>query len=109
MRPSVAERRRPACPRSIPALAGAALLLCLSSCTEPVAERPLGTLSPDIIEGFEFGDYNGMDIVMDQLIAIFTDNRQESGGSGDSIDVYAAGITPGGGAFCGNSEVDPGR
>ncbi|NJL27415.1 MAG: PKD domain-containing protein, partial [Thermoanaerobaculia bacterium] len=53
--------------------------------------------SPNIADGFEFGDYNGLDIVGSDLIAIFTDNRNESGGSGDSIDVYAAGIVPGGG------------
>ncbi len=47
--------------------------------------------SPAINDGFEFGDYNGMDVVMNDLIAIFTDNRNESGGGGDSVDVYAAG------------------
>ena len=51
--------------------------------------------SPNINNSFEFGDYSGMDIVMNDLIAIFTDNRNESGGSADSVDVYAAGISPG--------------
>ena len=46
-------------------------------------------------DGFEFGDYSGLDIVFDQLIAIFTDNRNEGGGSGDSKDVYVAGTTIG--------------
>ncbi len=36
--------------------------------------------SPSINDGFEFGDYNGMDVVMNDLIAIFTDNRNEGGG-----------------------------
>ena len=49
--------------------------------------------SPKINNGFEFGDYNGMDVVMDRLITVFTDNRSETGGSGDSIDIYAAGVT----------------
>jgi hypothetical protein len=47
--------------------------------------------SPNIADGFEFGDYNGMDIVGEQLIAIYTDNRNEGGGGGDSIDAYAVG------------------
>ena len=53
--------------------------------------------SPNIGDSFEFGDYNGLDIVMSDLIAIYTDNRREGGGSGDSIDVYAAGIPVSGG------------
>ncbi|ANM31091.1 hypothetical protein ABI59_18195 [Acidobacteria bacterium Mor1] len=72
-------------------------------------ERVTSVQSPHINDGFEWGDYNGMDIVMDDLIAIFTDNRSEGGGSGDSVDVYAAGITPGGGAFCGNGNTDAGE
>jgi hypothetical protein len=59
-------------------------------------ERVTAELSPNISDGFEYGDYSGLDIVMDDLVAIFTDNRSESGGGGDSVDVYAAGITPGG-------------
>ncbi len=57
--------------------------------------------SPDSNTGspndFEFGDYNGMDVAMNRLIAIFTDNRDETGGTARSIDVYAAGITLTGG------------
>jgi hypothetical protein len=53
--------------------------------------RLTSELSPSINNGFEFGDYNGMDVVMNDLIAIFTDNRNEGGGSADSVDVYAAG------------------
>lgn len=48
--------------------------------------------SPNISNSFEFGDYNGMDAVMDKAIAIYTDNRQESSGTGDSIDVYATAV-----------------
>ena len=46
--------------------------------------------SPNIADSFEFGDYNGLDIVVNDMIAIFTDNRNEGGGGGDSVDVYAA-------------------
>ncbi|MFK8014271.1 MAG: hypothetical protein AB8G17_02365 [Gammaproteobacteria bacterium] len=47
--------------------------------------------SPEINNGFEFGDYNGLSAAMDSIIAIYTDNRQENGGVGDSVDVYAVG------------------
>ncbi len=53
--------------------------------------------SPNIGDSFEFGDYNGLDVVMQDLIAIFTDNRSEGGGGGDSVDIYAAGIPISGG------------
>ena len=53
--------------------------------------------SPNIGDSFEFGDYNGLDIVLSDLIAIYTDNRNEGGGGGDSVDVYAAGIPVEGG------------
>ncbi|MCP3962004.1 MAG: exo-alpha-sialidase [bacterium] len=53
--------------------------------------------SPNIGDSFEFGDYNGMDIVMQDMVAIYTDNRNEGGGGGDSVDVYAAGIPVTGG------------
>lgn len=59
--------------------------------------RLTSVLSPQIDDGFEWGDYNGLDVVGNQLISIFTDNRNEGGGSADSIDVYAAGLTLGGG------------
>lgn len=58
--------------------------------------RQTSVLSPQIDDGFEWGDYNGMDVVGSQLISIFTDNRHETGGTADSIDVYAAGLTLGG-------------
>ncbi len=70
-------------------------------------ERVTTTLSAKIEDGFEFGDYNGLDIVMNELIAIFTDNRDETGGSAESVDVYVAGIDPGTGAVCGNGNIDP--
>ncbi len=58
--------------------------------------RMTGVTSPQIDDSFEWGDYNGMDIMGTQLISIFTDNRNEGGGTADSIDVYAAGVTVGG-------------
>jgi hypothetical protein len=77
--------------------------------TWSVPERVTTVLSPNIADSFEFGDYNGLDIVMSRLIAVFTDNRSETGGTTDSIDVYAAGLEPGGGAVCGNGELEPGE
>jgi hypothetical protein len=56
-------------------------------------ERLTTVISPEIEDTFEFGDYNGLDVVMNRLIAIFTDNRNEGGGASDSVDVYAAGRT----------------
>jgi PKD repeat protein len=47
--------------------------------------------SRNITDSFEWGDYNGMDAMMQNLIAIYTDNRDESGGTAQSIDVYAVG------------------
>jgi len=47
--------------------------------------------SGNIGDGFEYGDYNGLDVLGDQIIAIYTDNRNEDGGDGDSVDVYATG------------------
>lgn len=58
--------------------------------------RVTTVLSPNVVDGFEWGDYNGLDISGTNLIAIYTDNRNESGGGGDSIDVYGIGITAGG-------------
>ena len=53
---------------------------------------PRFVISPQIDTGFEWGDYNGLDTVGAQLIGIFTDNRSETSGSADSVDVYATGI-----------------
>ncbi len=65
--------------------------------TWPTPVRLTSVLSPQIDTGFEWGDYNGLDVVGNQLITIFTDNRNESGGGTDSVDVYAAGFQIGGG------------
>lgn len=65
--------------------------------TWPTPTRLTSVLSPQIDTGFEWGDYNGLDIVGTQLITIFTDNRHETGGTADSVDVYAAGVQIGGG------------
>jgi hypothetical protein len=53
-------------------------------------------MSPKIDDWQAFGAYSCLDIVMEDLVAIFTDNRHEGGGTGDSVDIYAASITPGG-------------
>lgn len=56
-------------------------------------EQRLSTVtSPNIADGFEWGDYNGMDALVSEVIAIFTDNRAEGGGGGDNIDAYV--VTP---------------
>jgi len=60
-------------------------------------ERVTTEISPEIEDGFEFGDYNGLDSVLDNIIAIYTDNRNEGGGGADSVDVYAVGRPAGGG------------
>lgn len=44
---------------------------------------------------FQFGDYNGLAVLAGQAVATFSDNRNESGGSGDSVDIYAAGFSVG--------------
>ena len=62
--------------------------------TYSIPERITAETSPNISDSFEFGDYNGADIVLDDLISVYTDNRNESGGGSQSIDVYAAVIQP---------------
>jgi hypothetical protein len=64
--------------------------------TWSIPYRVTSEISPKIENWREFGGYSGLDIVMGDLVAIFTDNRHEGGGSGDSSDIYAASITPGG-------------
>jgi hypothetical protein len=59
--------------------------------TWSVPERLTAVTSPNITDGFEWGDYNGLSVFNGQAIAIYTDNRVEGGGSGQSVDVYAAG------------------
>jgi len=68
-------------------------------------QRLTAEQSPNIVNSFEFGDYNGLDVIMNDLIAIYTDNRNESGGSGDSVDVYASGQSMG--PTCGNGIIEP--
>jgi hypothetical protein len=72
-------------------------------------QRVTSAQSPNIADGFEFGDYNGLDIVLQNLIAIFTDNRDESGGTLQSVDVYSARLTPGGGGPAGAGTVPDGK
>jgi len=52
-------------------------------------------ISPHMEDFFQFGDYNGLDVVTDRLISVFTDNRNEGGGTTDSPDIYAAGQAAG--------------
>ncbi len=54
--------------------------------TTPV--RLTTVTSPHIEDGFQWGDYNGLDVVGNLAIGIFTDNRNENGGGADSKDVY---------------------
>ncbi len=56
-------------------------------------DRLTSVQSPNITDGFEWGDYNGLSAVMQDVIAIYTDNRNELGGGGNSVDVYAIGLT----------------
>jgi hypothetical protein len=72
-------------------------------------ERLTAVLSPNISDGFEWGDYNGLDVVASQLLTIFTDNRDESGGSSQSVDVYSAGRQVGGAAICGDGVIQAGE
>ena len=54
-------------------------------------ERLTTVQSPNITNTFEFGDYNGLDVVVGRLLTVFTDNRPEGAQVGESVDVYAAG------------------
>ncbi len=59
--------------------------------------RATSVTSPHIEDSFQWGDYNGLDVLGTQVLGIFTDNRNESAGAADSIDVYAAaapGVAP---------------
>ncbi|WP_313914242.1 sialidase family protein, partial [Tahibacter sp.] len=55
------------------------------------ATRLTTVTSRNLTDGFEWGDYNGMDVVMSEIMAIYTDNRDESGGTAQSQDVYGIG------------------
>lgn len=72
-------------------------------------QRITAAQSPNLSDGFEFGDYNGLDIAINNMIAIYTDNRKEAGEVGDSKDVYGSGITPGGAAGSGAGTVPDGK
>ena len=48
-------------------------------------------ISPNINDSNEYGDYSHMDGVMQNVMAIYTDNRDEAGGTTQSKDIYAAG------------------
>jgi len=62
-------------------------------------ERVTSEISPEIDDGFEFGDYNGLDSVLNNIIAVYTDNRNEGGGGSESVDVYAVGVPTGAGGL----------
>jgi len=47
--------------------------------------------SRNITDSFEWGDYNGMDMVLNDIMTISTDNRDETGGTAQSVDVYGIG------------------
>jgi hypothetical protein len=57
--------------------------------TWSVPVRATSATSPHIEDSFQWGDYNGLDVLGSQVIGIFTDNRNESSGTSDSVDVYA--------------------
>jgi subtilisin-like proprotein convertase family protein len=59
--------------------------------------RATSVTSPHIEDTFQWGDYNGLDVLGTQVIGVFTDNRNEGGGGADSVDVYAAAAPAGGG------------
>ncbi len=60
--------------------------------TYSTPERLTAVTSPNITDGFEFGDYSSMSVAMTNAMAIYTDNRNEAGGGGNSIDVYVSGF-----------------
>ncbi|MBK8283892.1 MAG: PKD domain-containing protein [Ahniella sp.] len=60
--------------------------------------RLTSATSKNITNANEWGDYNGMDMVMNDIMAIYTDNRDETGGTAESVDVYVkGGFAPTGG------------
>jgi hypothetical protein len=54
-------------------------------------QRLTSVTSPAPSDSFQFGDYSGLDVAMNRLIGVYTDNRDESGGSAQSKDIYAVG------------------
>ncbi len=63
--------------------------------TYSAPERFTAVTSPNINDGFEFGDYSSMSVAMTNAMAIYTDNRDENGGSAQSVDVYVHGFQTG--------------
>ncbi len=61
--------------------------------SEPRRLTAVASQSPN--DEFQFGDYNGLAVLAGQAVATFTDNRDEAGGSVDSVDIYAAGFATG--------------
>ena len=59
--------------------------------TWAAATRLTTVTSKNISEANEWGDYNGMDVALNEIMAIYTDNRDESGGTAESKDVYGIG------------------
>lgn len=58
--------------------------------TWSIPRRITTVTSVNINDNFEFGDYSHMDGVLDQIAAIFTDNRAETTGGAADKDVYGA-------------------
>jgi len=54
-------------------------------------QRLTSVTSPAPGDSFQFGDYSGLDVAMNRLIGVYTDNRDESGGGAQSKDIYAIG------------------
>ncbi|MDZ4811106.1 MAG: proprotein convertase P-domain-containing protein [Pseudomonadota bacterium] len=59
--------------------------------------RRTSVTSSNLSDSFEWGDYNGLDVAGVDIMAIYTDNRDESGGSAQSKDVYSVGFATSGG------------
>jgi subtilisin-like proprotein convertase family protein len=57
--------------------------------TDPV--RITTVTSPNITGGFEWGDYNGLDVQLEHALAIYTDNRIEPGEGTNTVDAYVSG------------------
>lgn len=55
-------------------------------------------------DAFEWGDYNGLDMILTQALGIYTDNRAEEAGS-NSVDAYATGNFAVTGALPGGNNI----
>jgi PKD repeat protein len=56
------------------------------------ATRRTSVTSTNLSDSFEWGDYNGLDVAGLDIMAIYTDNRDEAGGTAQSKDVYSIGF-----------------